>query len=184
MVTNERRTAGFLLVLGFGFLMVAAVLFGAGGPDRPALPEWQGAALGLGLVVTLFGLATLELTVRDAGERVLGRLGTIAFLLGCISWIVADAFALGGLPWVFELERNYVVLACFALAAFGWAILRTEVLPRWLGWAAIGWSVVWAVLYLSRIVEAPLGLNLITFLFGLMLLRRQTIHTPDDAGSK
>ncbi len=174
-MSNERRTAGLLLVLGFGFLVVAAVLFGAGGPDGPALPEWQSGALGLGLVVTLFGLATLELTVRDAGERILGRLGTIAFLLGCISWIVADAFALGGLPWVFELERNYVVLACLALAAYGWAILRTEVLPRWLGWTAIGWSVVWVVLYLSRIVEAPLGLNLITFLFGLLLLRRQTI---------
>ena len=78
-----------------------------------------------------------------------------------------------GLPWIFELEQNYVVLACFALVAYGWAILRTEVLPRWLGWAAIGWSVVWAVLYLSRIVEAPLGPNLITFLFGLLLFRRR-----------
>lgn len=173
MVSNERRTAGFLLVLGFGFLMVAAVLFGAGGPGGPALPEWQSRALGLGLVVTLFGLATLELIVRDAGERVLGRLGTIAFLLGCISWIVADALALAGQPWVFELEQNYVVLACFALAAYGWAILRTEVLPPLLGWTAIGWSAVWAVLYLSRIVEAPLGPNLITFLFGLSLLRRR-----------
>ena len=162
--------------------MVAAVLFGAGGPGGPALPEWQSRALGLGLVVTLFGLATLELIVRDAGERVLGRLGTIAFLLGCISWIVGDALAQGGLTWVFELERNYVVLACFALAAYGWAILRTEVLPRWLGWAAIGWNVVWALLYLSRIVEAPLGPNLITLLFGLLLLRRPAIQTPDDAG--
>ncbi len=135
------------------------------------MPEWQSLALGLGLVVTLFGLATFELVVRDAGERVLGRLGTIAFLLGCVSWIVADAVALGGLPWIFELERNYVVLACFAQVALGWAILRTEVLPRWLGRAAIGWSVVWAALYVSRIVEAPLPLNLITFLFGLSLLR-------------
>ena len=170
-MSNERRTAGFLLVLGFGFLMVAAVLF-TRGPDGPILPEWQSLVLGLGLVVTLFGLATFELVVRDANERVLGRLGTIAFLLGCISWIVADAVALGGLRWVFELERNYVVLACVGQVAFGWAILRTEVLPRWLGWAAIAWSVVWAVLYLSRIVEAPLGINLITFLIGLFLLRR------------
>ena len=164
--------------------MVAAVLFGAGGPGGPALSEWQSRALGLGLVVTLFGLATLELIVRDAGERVLGRLGTIAFLLGCISWIVGDAFALGGQPWVFELEQNYVVLACFALAAYGWAILRTEVLPRWLGWTAIGWNMVWAVLYLSRVVEAPLGPNLITLLFGLLLLRRQAIQSPDHEGLK
>jgi hypothetical protein len=164
--------------------MVAAGLFGAGGTGGPIFPEWQSGALGLGLVVTLFGLATLELVVRDAGERILGRLGTVAFLLGCISWIVADAIALSGLPFVFELERNYVLLACLAQVAFGWAILRTEVLPRWLGWSGIGWSLVWAVLYLSRIVEAPLGLNLVTFLFGLLLLRRRTIQSADDAGSK
>ena len=127
-MSNERRAAGFLLILGFGFLMVAAVLF-TRGPDGPILSEWQSLALGLGLVVTLFGLATFELVVRDADERVLGRLGTIAFLLGCISWIVADAFALGGLPWVFELERNYVVLACVGQVAFGWAFSAPKSSP-------------------------------------------------------
>ena len=110
-------------------------------------------------------------------ERSLSFLGVFRGSLG-------DDLAPGGLPWVFELERNYVVLACFALAAYGWAILRTEVLPRWLGWAAIGWNVVWALLYLSRIVEAPLGPNLITLLFGLLLLRRPAIQSPNDAGLK
>ena len=168
-MSTERRTASLLLVLGFGFLMVTAALFATNGS-----PGLQNTALFSGLMVTLLGLATLELILSDAGGRVLGRLGTIAFLVGSVGWVVTDTFALHGVPWVFEFERNYVVLACFAVAAFGWAILSTDVLPRWLGWAAIGWSVVWAVLYLSRIVEAPLGPNLIPFLFGLLLFRRSS----------
>ena len=164
---NERHVAGFLLIVGFGLLMVTAALFVTG-----SSAGWQNTALVSGLVVTLLGLAVLELLVRDAGERVLGRVGTIAFLVGSILWIVADTLALRGVPWVFEFEREYVVLACLAVAAFGWAFLRTGVLPSWLGWTAIGWSLGWAVLYLSRFVMAPLGPNLMTFLFGLMLLRR------------
>jgi hypothetical protein len=136
-------------------------------------------ALTSGLVVTLFGLATLELVVGEAGERVLGRMATIAFLVGSVGWVVTDTLALHGVPWVFEFERDYVVSTCFAMAAFGWAFLRTGVLPRWLGWTAIGWSLGWAVLYLTGVVTAPLGPNLMTLLFGLLLLRSNT----SDSGS-
>ncbi len=164
---DERRVAGFLLIVGFALLMVTAALF-----VTSSSAGWQNTALTSGLVVTSFGLAVLELVVRDAGDRVLGRLGTIAFLVGSILWIVADTLALSGVPWVFENEKDYVVLACFAVAAFGWAFLRTEALPRWLGWTSIGWAVSWVALYLSRVVTAPLGINLMTFLFGLLLFRR------------
>jgi len=171
---NERHTAGFLLVVGFGLLMVTAVLF-----VNDSSAGSQNAALASGLVVTLFGLAILELVVRDAGDRVLGRLGTIAFLVGSLLWIVTDTLALGGVAWVFENERNYVVLASFALASFGWAFLRTGILPRWLGWTSIGWAGGWLALYLSRLVTAPLGLNLMTLLFGLVLLGRSA--SPGEA---
>ncbi len=164
---DERRVAGVLLIVGFGLLMVTAALF-----VTSSSAGWQNTALTSGLVVTLFGLAILELVVRDAGDRVLGRVGTIAFLVGSILWIVTDTLALRGVPWVYENERNYVVLACFAVAAFGWACLRTRVLPRWLGWVSIGWALGWLALYLGRVVTAPLGINLMTLLFGLVLLRR------------
>ncbi len=168
-MSHERRVAGILLVLGFALLMVTAALFATSQSNAPGL---QNAALVSGLVVTLLGLATLEFVVSDAGERILGRLGTIAFLVGSLGWVITDTLALHGVPWVFEFERTYVVLACFAVAAYGWAILRSGVLPLWVGRMAIGWSLGWAALYLSRLVTAPLGLNLMTFLFGLVLLRR------------
>jgi hypothetical protein len=54
-----------------------------------------------------------------------------------------------------------VVLACLAIGAFGGAILRTQILPRWVGAMAVAWALVWAVFYLVRMGKAPLGPNLI-----------------------
>jgi hypothetical protein len=72
----------------------------------------------------------------DSGDRLLARLGTIAYLVGVVPWIVGDSIDLAGGAPVF-LERDYVVLACLAIAAFGAAILRTRVLPRWVGGLAV-----------------------------------------------
>jgi hypothetical protein len=159
--------------------MITAALFVTNGS-----PETQNTALVSGLVITLLGLAILELVVSQVGEQVLGRIGTIAFLVGSVGWIVTDTLALHGVPWVFEFERDYVVLASLALVAHGWAILRSKILPLWVGWMAIGWSLGWTALYVSRLVTAPLGLNLITLLFGLVLLRRNARDLKPTPGPR
>jgi hypothetical protein len=165
---GERPVAGSLLVTGFAFLVVAAFLYGDG--DYPAGHAWQSNTLIVGLVLTLLGLTAFELVLADAGDRLLARLGTVAFLVGVVLWVVGDAIELTT-GWIISgLERDYVVLACLAIAAFGGAILRTRILPRWVGGIAVVWAIVWTVLYLARIGEAPLGPNLITALFGVELL--------------
>jgi hypothetical protein len=175
----ERRVAGSLLVTGFAILVVAAVLYGYGA--YPAGHAWQSNALTVGLVLTLLGLAALQVVLTESGDLLLARLGTIAYLVGVVLWIVDDALDLAGAGFIFELERDYVVLACLAIAAFGGAILRTQILPRWVGGAAVSWAVVWTVLYLGRIGKAPLGPNLITGLFGLDLLVHRSKAGPRRA---
>jgi hypothetical protein len=118
----------------------------------------------------LLGRTALQVVLTDSGDRLLARLGTIAYLVGVVLWIVDDAIDLAGGRFIYELERDYVVLAYLAIAAFGGAILRTRILPRWVGGIAVLWAVVYPVLYLGRIFEAPLGPNMITGLFGLALL--------------
>jgi hypothetical protein len=176
---EERRVAGSLLVTGFAILVVAAFLYGYGA--YPAGHGWQSNALTVGLVLTLLGLAAFQVVLTESGDRLLARLGTIAYLVGVVVWIVDDALDLAGGGFIFELERDYVVLACLAIAAFGGAILRTQILPRWVGGAAVAWAVVWAVLYLGRIGKAPLGPNLITGLFGLELLVHRSNAGPGRA---
>jgi hypothetical protein len=165
---KERRVAGSLLVTGFVILVVAAGLYGTG--TYPAGRSWQSNALTAGLLLTLLGLRAFQVLLTESGDGLLARLGTTAYLVGVVLWIVDDALELAGGGFIFELERDYVVLACLAIAAFGGAVLRTRVLPRWVGGAAVVWAVVWVVLYLDRIGKAPLGPNLITGLFGLDLL--------------
>ncbi len=165
---GERRVAGSLLVAGFAMLAVAALLYGDG--SYPAGHAWQSNSLTVGLVLTLLGLAAFQVVLTDAGDRLLARLGTVAYLVGVVLWIVGDAIELAGGRFIFELERDYVLLACLAIAAFGAAILRTRILPRWVGGIAVAWAVVWTVLYLARIGEAPLAPNLISALFGVELL--------------
>jgi hypothetical protein len=173
---GERRVAGYLLVTGFVFLIGAAFLYGYGA--YPAGHALQSNALTVGLVLTLLGLTAFQAVLTDSGDRLLARLGTVAYLVGVVLWIVDDAMDLADGRFIFELERDYVVLACLAIAAYGAAILRTRILPRWLGGLAVVWAVVWTVLYLSRIAKAPLGPNLIPALFGLVLLVRRSHPGP------
>ena len=165
---EQRRVAGSLLVTGFAILVVAAVLYGFGA--YPAGHVWQSNALTAGLVFTLLGLTAFQVVLTESGDRLLARLGAVAYLLGVALWIVDDALDLAGAGFIFELERDYVLLACLAIASFGGAILTTRILPRWVGGLSVAWAVAWTVLYLSRIGKAPLGPNLITGLFGLELL--------------
>jgi hypothetical protein len=169
---GERRVAGYLLVTGSAVLVVAAFLYGNGA--YPSGHAWQSNALTVGLVLTLLGLAAFQVVLTDSGDRLLARLGTIAYLVGVVLFIADDAIDLAGKGFIFELERDYVVLACVAIAAFGAAILRKRILPRWLGVTAVVWAILWAVLYLTHINEAPLGPNLIPALFGLALLVRRS----------
>ncbi len=114
---NERRIAGALLVLGFGLLMVRAALVTL---DDASLSRGSADALQAGLITTILGMAILELALQKAGQQVLGRLGAIAYLIGTLGWLVAAAMG----TFTFELERNYVLLACVSVAAYAWAMLR------------------------------------------------------------
>ena len=84
--------------------------------------------------------------------------------------------------FTFELERNYVVLACVSVAAYAWAMLRVRLLPVAVGWASIAWALVWGPLYLGRVAFfiAPLGPSLAFLVFGLFLVLRPG-HSPDQA---
>jgi len=162
---NERRIAGALLVLGFGLLMVRAALVTL---DDASLSRGSADALQAGLITTILGMAILELALQKAGQQVLGRLGAIAYLIGTLGWLVAAAMG----TFTFELERNYVLLACVSVAAYAWAMLRVGLLPVAVGWASIAWALVWGPLYLGRVAFfiAPLGPSLAFLVFGMFLV--------------
>jgi hypothetical protein len=172
--SRSDRVAGWVLLGGFALLIPAVATYVTGQEEPKA---WL---LGAGLLVTLFGLIAFEEALRERGERLLPRFGSVAFAIGLTCFILHDAIHLGGGPWVSGLERAYTVLTCVAISLYGWSILRSKALPRAVGWFAIAWAIVDGYLYVARIFQPPLGPNLATLVFGAALVwpRRR-----DDVGA-
>lgn len=119
--------AWIVQLLGFGLL--TRLLLRAGGPQLAVL------AFTLILVATILAIVNL------------------AFRMNIQLWAAQETARTGSLPAVYELlrawpsslfdiaERAYYL----AVAGIGLGILRTGLLARWVGWAAIGWNLLWLI---------------------------------------
>jgi hypothetical protein len=75
--------------------------------------------------------------------------------------------------WVGVLFFIYMVLAYLATAAYGGALLQTELLPKWLGWLTLVvglFGVISFVVGLPTIFSIPAGVHLMPLLIGIVLL--------------
>ncbi len=128
------------------------------------------------LALVSFGMLTLLLW--DAGERGLSLLAFNLFLFSQIFmifqgtfhssvtvWAAKELSQTGSVPELFEplwrwmystVQEVYVNVGLLAFAAFGWAILRSGLLPAWLGWALIGWAIIWLILFLFQQDNLPI----------------------------
>ncbi len=98
------------------------------------------------VVVTCLGLALLHALLHDAGDSVFALLGLVTYLIGAVVVLVAETAALSGSAWANTQIILYVVLAFLGQAAFGAALLRTGLLPAWVGWATVLWNAGWLAL--------------------------------------
>jgi hypothetical protein len=118
------------------------------------------------VAVTTGGLAGLAFVLSD----VAGWVGFGGFVLAAMAWLMAIAQQSAGLseaarqraatgetpPWAvatarvsYVLELFWVGAANLAAVAYGVAVLRTDVLPGWLGWAVIITGIVVPLLALA-----------------------------------
>ena len=167
---------------------------------QPSLFQWSFSLLICGIIVTLLGLAMLTTLFRDAGDRTFSYLALIALLFGDILLVIYIAFPLSIAPlaaqetartgvvpdyyaqltlWTQPLFVIYTILAFSALAAFGGATLSTRVLPHWVGWLAIIYSLAGLVLAGLAAGNVPPFLHhLILIVIGVLLLLRQDQVSP------
>jgi hypothetical protein len=124
----------------------------------------------VGWIVQLLGFATLTRLLLHAGDESLALLAFtaifVASILGILhgtfhmsveSWAAQEAARTGSVPqayeplqaWISSAFRIAYVLHLVGTTGLGWSLLQTGVLPPWVGWAAIGWSVLWLVGYLA-----------------------------------
>ena len=149
---SEQTVSGWLLILSGALFLPAGLLFtGRAIFKWPAAQSqsylnWERGFVMAAILVATLGWVVLERLLEAAGDRILAPAGLVIFLIGTVLVFVAEAFTLSRQPQVYALVVVFVVLIFLGEAAFGASILRTRLLPGWMGWVTIVWNLAWLII--------------------------------------
>jgi hypothetical protein len=176
---SERSGAAGLLILSFVVFGVGGVLYTgramwkwpAGQTPRYLL--WERGLIIVAVLATVLGLVLLEDALNHAETSVWARAGAVTYLFGAVAVVEAETSYLGRHDWVYPQIVLYVVLAFLAQAAFGAALLRSDLVANWVGWATILWNLGWLVvlgILRPRDIYFPALHHVAPLLIGIALL--------------
>ena len=157
--------------------------------------RWGNIFMGVAIVPLLAGLSMLTMLL-EGKERVFSRLGLLGVLVAAGLWLVFSAFrgvvtvrvaqemtaagagAPGAAPafyaplaqWMFALFFIYAALGFLALAAYGVSLLQAGLLPAWVGWATLLFSVAMLIVLFIQGDNLPAFHYLPGVLIGVVLL--------------
>ncbi len=148
-----------------------------------------GRAMTPSLMAQLAGFALLTLLLLKAGDQ---GAALIALTLLVFATVIAAlevtfhasvtvwAAGAGSAPefyeplrrWLnYDVQRMYISFMLTAMLLFSWSALHRDVLPAWIGWAALGWSLLSFPLYFS-VTGAPVVYLPAPLLLGIGLVWR------------
>jgi hypothetical protein len=178
------RTAGVLLIAGFGVFVVGALFppseafTGSEEKQRELVgahpSRWIASAVAIasGVMLTLAGLALLTAALIDSGTRTWPVLALVAYGVGAILWLIELAYratvfvsvaTAGGDPpdwfepvraWAGAAYWGYMVLAYLGVAAVGAALLESRAVATGFAVVPIAFGVVGAVVFVSKFPRA------------------------------
>jgi hypothetical protein len=144
------------------------------------------------LIAQLAGFALLTLLLLKTGNRGAAVVALSFFVVATMISVIevsfhasvtvwaAGAARAGSVPefyeplrrWLnYDVQRISISFQLTALLLFSWSALRARVLPAWLGWAALAWSLLSFWLYFS-VTGAPAVAILTPLLIGVGLVWR------------
>ena len=144
---------GILLLIGFGVL--ASTLTEAGETSLALV------SFGLWVFASAAGVirAAADATITVWASEQWAETGTVPEIYEPLSIFAGDSFF-----WFSEIP--YFVAA----AGFGWAVIRSGVLPAWVGYVAVAWSALWLLFPLIFKFDLPAVLALFPLIFGIGML--------------
>lgn len=159
--------------------------------EHPRPWRWATISFIGAILVTLFGLDLLSGLLRDAGDPGFSEVGLLAFAFGAMLWVIVLAARLAVDPWAGKelaatgaipdvytalstwngaLFAIFSYLAFGGVLAFGGAILATNLLPHWLGWATIIYSLGGLAIHTITHDSLPVMHHMMPLIIGIMLL--------------
>ncbi len=142
------------------------------------------------ILLLFLGFGLLTVYLNESGDKAVPFLAFNLFIVFLILSAIEDTFhseltawageewaRRGTIPEFFEplrewvngtIQLRYVTFANVSMVFYGWAFLRTKVLPRWIGWGTLGWSLGWLILTPS--ITLPATLVILPLVIGVALL--------------
>jgi uncharacterized protein DUF4386 len=153
--------------------------------------RWGCRILLIGWIVSALGYVMFAALLRDAGDSIISTLAAVLFLiaivLAVVSWVfhvsptvlaAEEVARTSSVPAYYEILQVsadsslgvYQLLGLLATAGFGWALLRTGMLPSWVGWVTLGWGALWAAVFVKTSNGFPLLPMVMQVVIGISLL--------------
>ena len=151
-LVSVQFVAGWLLIFsGILFLPGGMLYTGRAIWKWPAAQSqrflyWERGFVMAAIIVATLGLVLLERLLVAAGDGILSPIGVAIFLIGVVLVLVAETLSLGRQEEVYTMIVVFIILAFLGQAVFGAAILRTGLLPAWVGWGTILWNLAWLLI--------------------------------------
>ena len=143
---STQIAAGWLLILSGliflpgGLLFTSRVIWKRTAAKNPVYLYWERGFVIAAVVVVVLGWGLLERLLETVGDSILAPSGLIILILSTGLVLAAELYNLSKQEWLQALIVVHVVLAFLAQAVFGASLLQTGLLPGWVGWATIIWS--------------------------------------------
>jgi hypothetical protein len=179
---SEQVVAAWLLILsGIIFLPGGLLYTGRAILKWPTAQAqsylfWERGLVMAAFITAALGLVMLDRLLEAAGDRTLSPIGLAIFLIGTVLVLAAETFSLSRQEWIYAPFVGFVVLAFIGQAAFGASLLRTGLVPRWMGWVTIVWNLAWLIilpLARPRDIYYPWLHYMAPLMIGIALLARK-----------
>jgi len=155
--TSEQVVTGWLLILSGilfvpgGLLFTGRAIFKWPTAQSQSYLTWERGLVMAAILVATLGLALLERLLEAAGDRMLAPAGIVLFLIGTSLVFMAETTTINRQEPIYAMIVVFVALIFLGEAGFGASILRTGLLPGWVGWATVLWNLAWlAILPIAR----------------------------------
>ena len=151
-IASQQVVAGWLLILSSiifvpsGLLFTARVILKWPAAQSQNLHYLERGLVMAAILVAALGLAQLDKLLEAAGDGIVAPSGMLIFLIATALVFAAETFSLSQQKWVYAPIVVFVVLAFLGQAVLGVSILRTGLLPGWVGWVTVGWSLGWLII--------------------------------------
>lgn len=179
---SELRLTGMLLILSSVIFLMAAILFTIRFlwelpiGRTPSFFLWERSLVIAALLAALLSFTILKRVLEAAGDGILATMALVLFLVAAVLAVVAETISFPSDDIAYPPIVAYVVLSFLGQVLFGMALLRTGLVPAWVGWVTVIWNLAMLVFLTAskpQDMYYPWLHYIAPLLIGIALLRKK-----------